>query len=233
MYEFYDYCNLLKEIVSKFGNKEFTNKDCKEHLYSCLALKKKMKELISAEVIIKRVENFEIEVLPNVKIKAEKFYYSINVDKMMVFLEVMKKRALRKNNYNYDMREYKEKVLLNKLSQDYRYKCNFIETENACWLEKICDYMYKNNIETLSKKEVLDLYDNGKIKEEVAVAVLQKFRRKKDEKGFILRITPERIKERVAEAIDFIRINKESKEENAKYLERYYKEVVEVLRNGL
>ena len=93
--------------------------------------------------------------------------------------------------------------------------------------------MYDHNIETLSKKEVLDLYNNGKIEEEVAVAVLQKFRRKKDEKGFILRITPERIKERATEAIAFIRRNEEKKEENANYLERYCKEVMEVLRNGL
>lgn len=233
MYEFYDYCRLLKEIVLKFGNKEFTNKDCKEHLYSCPAVKKKIEELMSYNVIIKRVENIEIEVLPDVKIKAKKFYYSLNVDKMLVFLKEKKNEELCKNNRFYDIRECREEALLNKLSEDYLYKCNFIETENACWLEKICDYMYENNIKTLSKKEVLDLYDNGRIEEEVAVAVLQKFRRKKDEKGFILRVTPERIKERVAEAIDFIRVNKEAKEKNAKYLERYYKEVVEVLRNGL
>ena len=233
MYNFYDYCRLLKKIVLRFGDKEFTNKDCKEYLYTSPALKKKMEKLMLYNVIIKRVENFEIEVLPGVKIKAKKFYYSINVDKMMSFLEKQKNEEIRKNNRYYDMIEYREKHLLNGLNQDYRYRCNFIETESACHLEKICDYMYDHNIETLSKKEVLDLYDNGKIEEEVAVAVLQKFRRKKDEKGFILRTTPGRIKERATEAINFIKVNKESKEENANYLERYYKEVIEELRNGL
>ena len=46
-------------------------------------------------VIAKRVEKIEIEVLPDVKIKAEKFYYSINVDKMMWFLKKQKNEEIR------------------------------------------------------------------------------------------------------------------------------------------